>query len=65
MKEIAINRLSEGIEERTRTRIVRNSVAAVYFRNAGCIFNDFRTEWILIDTIQLLFKDFITVAGVI
>ena len=65
MKEIAINRLSEGIEERTRTRGVRNSVAAVYFRNAGCIYNDFRTERIVTDTIQLLIKAFGRGAGVI
>ena len=65
MKEIAINRLSEGIEERTRARGVRNSAAAVYFRNAGCIYNDFRTERIVNDTIQMLIKSFGRGAGIV
>ncbi len=63
MKQIAINRLSEGIEERTRTRGVRNSTAAVCFRDAGCIYNDFRTERIVNDTIQMLIKAFSKVGG--
>jgi DNA-directed RNA polymerase len=64
MKQIAINRLSEGIEDRTRTKGVRNSVAAVYFRDAGCIYNDFRTERIVSDTIQLLIHTFSRSDGV-